>query len=75
VEEVTLVQVEQLSVPRQEEEELGLKRGARLVLIELSQEGIVDLLENPLGVELPSQELYEGRLADTDGSVPRPRST
>src|SRR6185295_8491961 len=67
--EAHLVHVALLLEPRQQEIELGLEGGARLVLVEVGEEGIADVLEQLHPFEALAQALDQGGLAHPDGPV------
>jgi hypothetical protein len=66
VEQVRLGELPLLPVPVQEEEELGLERGSRLLLVEIAEEGILDVFHDLDGVEPGREQIHEARLADAD---------
>ena len=52
----------------QEEKQLALEGGPGAVLVEIVQERVLDLFENPARVEALRQKIDEARLADADGA-------
>jgi hypothetical protein len=70
-EEVDLRELALLLVARQEKEELRLKRGALLALVELRKKRVVHVLQDLRAMEPPRQHLDERRLADPDRAVDR----
>src|SRR6185503_17831076 len=67
-EQVLLVDVVLLLIPRQQEVELRLERMSTRVVVELTQERIVRRLEDQTGAEAACEEPRESRLAHANGS-------
>ena len=70
-EEVDLRDLALLLVAGEEKEELRLKRRTCLLLVEVSQERVVDVLENLRPMEAPREHFDERRLSDADRTVDR----
>ena len=68
-EKVPLGQLLLLAEAVQEEEELALESRAGPVLVEVVQEGVLDVFENLASLQAARKELDEARLADADGSL------
>src|SRR5262249_19162700 len=71
LEQPPLRQLLLLAEAAQQEEELALERGARAVLVEIVQEGVLDLLVDAGGLEPLRQQFHEAGLADTDRAFDR----